>query len=519
MRILSKYLLAVFFWLLLSTGFTAFLFLSEIHGLQSEQQSVLLQERSALAQQIFEISHASLRDKKNTKKILSDIKNQLHSDIVLWNPGQQIFSTFSPLLHNKVALLLRDSIPKKNGFILKMPQEKLLFQFKKSASKKIWIAAVLSTQSDYGLSGPAFIKFIFSTLLFLLLSGLTIYFITRSILRPVQKMTGALNSAESGKLNAITDFIGSDEIASLIFQFNRYAAGLTGLLTTQQEREAGLSKKLQESHSKLVKLTDNLERVVARRTAELREKDAQLLQTGKLAGLGQLAAGIAHEINQPLNIIKLIVTGMMRQYSINKMLDIDEVVKELNTINQQTIRVQKIIGHMKSFARKRANIIFTEIDINDPVNDSMLLIGRQLEDHNVHLKLELEENLPAINGDAIQLEQILVNLINNARDAIEIKEAALLHKGHREYEKTITVKTCLREEGVCVEISDNGCGMTDEIRQKIFEPFYSTKGQKGTGLGMSITYNLVKNLNGEISVSSKLAEGTIFTVSFPPVSK
>lgn len=517
MRILSKYILAVFFWILLSAGFTASLFLSEIHILQREQQSLLLQDHSALAQQMFENSYTARQDKIKTKKLLSNIKKKLHSDIVLWNPEQQILSTFSPLLHNKVALLLRDSIPDKNDLYIKIPLEKLRLQFNKSASKNIWIGVAISTDSDYGMSGPVFIKFIFSTLLFILLAGLTIYIITRSILRPVREMTETLSSAESGKLNPIPEINRSDEIQSLVFQFNRYAADLSELLSTQHKREVVLSKKLQESQSKFVKLTDNLERVVARRTAELREKDAQLLQTGKLAGLGELSSGIAHEINQPLNIIKLIVTGMMRQYSIKKTLNVDEVVKELNTINQQTIRVHKIIGHMKSFARKRTNITFTEININDPINDSMLLIGRQLEDHNVHLKLELDESLPAINGDAIQLEQILINLINNARDAVEIKEAALLQKGHREYEKIISVKTCLCEESVCVEIADNGCGMTDEIRQKIFEPFYSTKGKKGTGMGMPITYNIVKNLKGEISVSSELAVGTTFTISFPAI--
>ncbi len=516
MRILTKYLAAVIFWILLSSGFTASLFLSEITTLQNEKRSEILRERSALAQQLFDASNFIHQNKKNTIKILSNIKNKSQSDIVLWNPQKQILSTFSPLLHNKVALRLRNSTPDQNNFIIKMLQEKILLQFKKSASKNIWIGAVLSTRSDYGLSGPAFSKFILSTLLFLLLSGLTIYLITRSVLRPVHEMSRTFKEADSNTLTTISEPNGNDEIQALVFRFNRFAANLSEFLNNQQEKEAGLSKQLQESRSRLVKLTDNLERVVARRTAELREKDAQLLQTGRLAGLGQLSTGIAHEINQPLNIIKLIVTGMIRQYSKNKTLDVDDVVKELNTINQQTIRVQKIIRHMKLFARKKAQMTLTEIDINIPVNDSMLLIGRQLEEHNVRLQLNLEEDLPKVKGDAIQIEQILVNLINNARDAVETKEAVLLQKGRKDYKKEITVCTCFKGQNVCIEISDNGSGMTDEISRKLFDPFFSTKGQKGTGLGLSITYNLIKNLNGDISVSSKAGKGTVITVSFPP---
>ena len=516
MRILSKYLFTVLFWISLSTGFTAFLFISEMNTLQNERQSEILRERCARARQIFKISQPSLRDKNNLKKYLSSLKKQVHSDIILWEPGQQTLSTFSPLLHNKAALLLRNKVPDGNNFFLKLPQKELLFYFEKSISGRTWLGVALSTRSEYGLSGSVFRTFILSTLLFLIFGGLSIYFISRSILRPVREMSQAFNQSESGRLKEIPRFNGTDEVRLLVYQFNRFAANLNELLDAQHERESVLSQKLQESHSNLVKLTDNLERVVARRTAELREKDAQLLQTGKLAGLGQLSTGIAHEINQPLNIIKLIVTGMMRQYSINKTLEIDEVVKELNTINQQTIRVQKIIGHMKLFARKKAQITFTEIDINVPVNDSMLLIGRQLEEHNVHLQLNLEENLPKVKGDSIQIEQILVNLINNARDAVEIKEAALLQKGRRDYKKEITVCTCFKEQAVCIEVSDNGSGMSEETSRKLFDPFFSTKGQKGTGLGMSITYNLVKNLNGDISVSSISGKGTVFTVSFPP---
>lgn len=300
-----------------------------------------------------------------------------------------------------------------------------------------------------------------------------------------------------------------NELADLIYQFNRFSRELRALLKTQKQSETELTQKLAKSRSNMVKLTENLERVVAKRTAELRSKDKQLLQSGKLAGLGQLSTGIAHEINQPLNIIKLIVTGMLRQYSKLKKLDTEEVVKELNTLNQQTVRVQKIIEHMKAFARKRPNEQISAIQINKPIEDALLLIGQQLKAHNILLKLKLDANILMVQADPIQIEQILINLINNARDALEEKEL----DGNR-IKKEIWVQTGLESGRVFLEVRDNGCGMTAEVQQQLFDPFFSTKGQKGTGLGMAITYNLIKNMNAEIALESEPGVGSAFTVTF-----
>lgn len=301
-----------------------------------------------------------------------------------------------------------------------------------------------------------------------------------------------------------------NELADLIYQFNRFSRELRAMLKTQTQTEQELTQKLAKSRSNMVKLTENLERVVAKRTAELRSKDQQLLQSGKLAGLGQLSTGIAHEINQPLNVIKLIVTGMLRQYSKLKKLDTDEVVKELNTLNQQTVRVQKIIEHMKAFARKRPNEKIIAIQINKPIEDSLLLIGQQLKAHNILLELSLDSDISEVHADPIQIEQILINLINNARDALEEKEANV-----KMFKKEIRVRTGQESGKVFLEVNDNGCGMTAEVQQQLFDPFFSTKGQKGTGLGMAITYNLIKNLNAEITLESEPGIGSDIKVNFP----
>ena len=350
-----------------------------------------------------------------------------------------------------------------------------------------------------------------------ILSGIGFYFILKSYQKILDLINLSLQESRFTPPEPIMQPDQHNELADLVYQFNRFSRELRATMKTSDQQEKELSKKLEKSRKNMVKLTDNLERVVAKRTAELRSKDQQLLQSGKLAGLGQLSTGIAHEINQPLNIIKLIATGMLRQYSKLKKLDTEEVVKELNTINQQTVRVQKIIEHMKAFARKRSNESVSAIQINKPLEDALLLIGQQLKAHNILLELHLDPKIDKVEADPIQIEQILINLVNNARDAFDGKEPQTV-ANQSPFKKTISVQTWQESEQIFLEVRDNGCGMSAEVQQQLFDPFFSTKGQKGTGLGMAITYNLIKNMNAEIKLDSEPGAGTTFTIIFRPVS-
>ncbi|MFZ5986260.1 MAG: PAS domain-containing sensor histidine kinase [Bacillota bacterium] len=271
---------------------------------------------------------------------------------------------------------------------------------------------------------------------------------------------------------------------------------------------------------------DNLEKMVRVRTQQLREKDAQLIQSGKLATLGEMATGIAHEINQPLGGISLITQGLILAKSRNKLND-DLLLEKLNAIVEQVERINKIIGHLRTFARQ-SDDSKKEIDIKQPLDDVFKLIGEQLVKRNIAVELELEDNLPSILADHNKLEQVFLNLIGNARDAIgELERIGRKLKGEGEVlkwveslDKKIIIKGYSDKENVIIEIIDNGIGIPKPIIHKIFEPFFTTKEVgKGTGLGLSITYGIVKEFDGTIEVESVEMRGSKFIIKFPVYKK
>jgi len=261
--------------------------------------------------------------------------------------------------------------------------------------------------------------------------------------------------------------------------------------------------------------TENLEKMVEERTRELKEKDIQLIQSSKLASLGEMATGIAHEINQPLNVIKMTTTGMLHLFKKDKNISNEMLLEELLITNSQIERIRKIINHLRTFSRRSKAIETEEIDMNIPLQDSLSFVGEQLKLHQIEVKLELNGSLPKVMADANKLEQVFLNIINNARDAMDEREKDFAN-GETNYEKLLNIKSFAKNGQVVVTISDTGGGIPDNVREKIFEPFFTTKEVgKGTGLGMSISYSIIKNFKGDISFQVKEGEGTTFRVELP----
>lgn len=232
-------------------------------------------------------------------------------------------------------------------------------------------------------------------------------------------------------------------------------------------------------------------------------QELQLIQASKMATLGEMSTSVAHELNQPLNNIGIIAQRFIKKLNNNK-IDIDFFKQRTELLIGQIDRATKIINHMREFGRKSEKNE-TDMSVNKAINGIFTLISEQLKVRNVHVKLDLKDNIPNIKANSNRIEQILLNLINNARDAMEKSE-----------EKNLTIKTYSDNKTVFIQIIDTGCGMSEKVRRKIFDPFYTTKEVgKGTGLGLSISYKLVKDYNGNISVSSVPNSGTTFTISFP----
>ncbi|MBW1896053.1 MAG: PAS domain S-box protein [Deltaproteobacteria bacterium] len=237
------------------------------------------------------------------------------------------------------------------------------------------------------------------------------------------------------------------------------------------------------------------------------EQEALLVQTGKMATLGEMATGVAHELNQPLNVIQVGTDFLAKMIKRGKKVSDDELLKVSRNISGQVKRATNIVGHLREFGRK-SDLNVYPVDLNEPIRDVFTLLGQQLKLRNIKVNFQLESAMPKILGDKNRLEQIFLNLITNARDAMEAKGPEAI--------KELTITTYQEGKSVLAAISDTGIGVPNGIQKKIFDPFFTTKeAGKGTGLGLSITYNLVKDFRGDIDVESASGGGTTFRVKFP----
>ncbi len=244
---------------------------------------------------------------------------------------------------------------------------------------------------------------------------------------------------------------------------------------------------------------------------ELVQVQMHLFHTSKLVTLGEMSAGIAHEINQPLAGIALVVKDFSMLMKNNKLshMEIESGIKDIDSLIQ---RMTKIIHHIRTFARQDT-LDFTNVNVHNTIDFALELLREQLRLRDIDIILNFYPDLPQIIGESYQLEQVWINLIINARDAIETKRAKLL-KDKSEFKGQITIKTQLRgfesKQFVEINVSDNGIGMNKKQKEKAFEPFFTSKEVgKGIGLGLAISYGIIKNHKGAIELNSKNGKGAI----------
>jgi PAS domain S-box-containing protein len=245
--------------------------------------------------------------------------------------------------------------------------------------------------------------------------------------------------------------------------------------------------------------------------AELREKQEQLVQSEKMAALGILSSGIAHEITQPLMGISMSVEQILFKV-IEKRLSPDVVKKKCNEMLDYIARIKSTIEHVRVFSREQKIEQFNIFNINECVEDSLLLVQTQYKNHGIELFLDLDRNTPSILGNSYKVEQIILNLLSNSRDAIEEKERTQKIN----FQKQITISTGVANNKVYVAVRDNGIGVDPNIKKHIFEPFFTTKeANQGTGLGLSVAFGIVEEMKGEIEVENQEDANTVFRLLFP----
>jgi two-component system NtrC family sensor kinase len=312
-----------------------------------------------------------------------------------------------------------------------------------------------------------------------------LYFSTTRIINPLQRIVVATQEIAKGELSHRVEVKSRDEIGYLADSFNQMTA------------------KLKEANEALVEWGKTLEKKVEERTKELREAQASLIQSEKLASLGKLAAGIAHEINNPLGGI-LIYSHLMLE-------DIDKKnphYENLKKIVKETSRCKDIVKGLLEFARPKEPEM-SQFNINEVVDSSLAIMERQVLFQNIAIKKSYAPDLPKIVGDGAQLQQVFMNIIVNAAEAMNGTGS-------------LTICTSLNKDGsfIDVSIADTGHGIRDEDKERIFEPFFTTKEVgKGTGLGLSISYGIVQKHQGTIEVQSEIGKGSTFTVKLPVTRK
>lgn len=250
--------------------------------------------------------------------------------------------------------------------------------------------------------------------------------------------------------------------------------------------------------------------VTQRKQAEYEMLEAReaLARAERLSALGIMAAGIAHEINQPLNALKVMADGMLYWYGKGKVPEIDSVMKNIQEISRDADRIDTIIKHMRSFIYNSECTESMLCNMNLAVEESLVLLGSQILSHNIEVKTDLAAELPSILGNRTQLEQIVINLLVNAMHALD-----RVNKPG----KQISIETGWKKGQTFLTVRDNGPGISRKIKSQIFDPFFTTKAMgEGMGLGLSVVHSIVTSYGGQIRVSdNKPAGGATFRITFP----
>jgi histidine kinase len=244
------------------------------------------------------------------------------------------------------------------------------------------------------------------------------------------------------------------------------------------------------------------------------ETEQQLIQASKMATLGEMATGVAHELNQPLAVIKTASNFFMRKIKKKESITDDVLQTMAAEINSHVDRASNIINHMRQFGRK-SDLNLVAVDLNTVLKRTFEIFSRQLTLRGIEIALDLRQDLPAVSADPNRLEQVFINLLINARDAIMDRVAAEAERPEK-VEKKIFLHTGCDEKQVYVKVCDSGIGVPQPMREKIFEPFFTTKEVgKGTGLGLSISYGIIKDLRGSIKAEANDSGGACFIIAFP----
>lgn len=304
------------------------------------------------------------------------------------------------------------------------------------------------------------------------------------VMKPISYLVEGMKRLSAGDMDYRINIDSHDEIGRLARSFN------------------AMSDELKEYKEKMENWTKSLEMEVEKKTAEIYKAQEHLINTEKLASLGRMAAGVAHEINSPLTGIVTFAHLMMKRTPAENTEDIED----LKTIIDQAERCSKIISGLLGFSRKSASEK-SMVDLNTLISNTLAMVRHQSRFLNILFDLQLDTTIPKVNIDPNQIQQVFLNLLINAADAMEKKGKVTLATRLIEHNSVKFVE---------FEIADTGSGIPEDILGKIFEPFFTTKpAGKGTGLGLAVSYGIIKKHEGTIFAKSTPGSGASFYIHLP----
>jgi two-component system NtrC family sensor kinase len=322
------------------------------------------------------------------------------------------------------------------------------------------------------------------------LIGLFIIFFTRRFLaRPIERLIDGFKSVSRMDLDKpLSTSNGSEELDELALSFNL------------------MRDRLRAALAEINQFTQNLETKVEERTEQLKTAQKKLVQSDRLASLGQLSASVAHEINNPVSGVlnlSMLMQRMLKEDGIPPG-RIEDFRRYLGQVTAETTRVGRIVSDLLAFSR-RGKPQRAPADLNRIVKMTLSLAQHKMKLSNVTVEMRLADDLPMASCDASQIQQVALNLLLNAAEAT-----------HNKSERRVEVTTKKGDGEVLLIVTDNGEGIPPENLSKIFDPFFTTKAEgKGVGLGLAVTYGIIHAHGGDIEVKSKVGEGTTFTASLP----
>jgi len=466
---------------------------------QTQQiENSLIRENKLISQAVSQVIESGYRADQwpfKTIKLFSDSENIVFLWIV--KPDGEIYYADDPELFGKViedpslgteSIVVKDSFYPKTGENIKIIVQPLRLEL----GKKPWglYMGVSMASVKAAEQGIIFNSILFFSVIFLIVALISFY-LAKGVTKPLERLKEGAESIGGGNLDYRIRIQTGDELEKLAESFNIMAESLYQSMKALEKERASLDVKVKE------------------RTKELMETQEQLIHSEKMATIGTLAGGVAHEVNNPLGTILINAQMLLRDIK-------DEGKKKhIKLIEESTRRCRDIVQTLLRYSRKPEMGEFESIDLNTVITDSCNLLQHQLEKDNIKIETEYG-SIPYMRGNANELQQVFTNLILNAGDAVKEKRKT------KDTEKPgkITIITSQKGKFIVSQIIDNGIGIPEENIKRIFDPFFTTKDVGGgTGLGLSITYKIIEKHSGEIDVSSKMDEGTTFTIKLPVSEK